>query len=133
MPEDVAVIDAPTESVAPIETGSPDVSTSPETTVESTSTETPYNSGPELSGSALWREFKSNIDGNKPLTPQQIQGIKNAIHFEQSQKSKYPDGLTALEAAQQALGKLSTDPTMPVEQVVENIAAEREYFHSLDE
>ena len=114
MPDEAALIDAPTEAVAEL-----DNAVSTEVDAASTEVESPGEEqlveGTEssLKGSALWREVKSLTQEGKPLTPKQLSALNKVIHRNDAFESKYPDGLSAIEAQMAAVKPLIEDESVP--------------------
>jgi len=133
MPDDAALLEAPTEAVAEIDAA---VDTAVDTSVDSgtdTSAETPESTeGESLKGSALWREVKSLTQEGKPLTPKQLSALNKVIHRNDAFESKYPDGLSAVEAQMTAVKQLFSDESVPFEQAIQETVKEQAYYHKLD-
>src|ERR1700744_5276508 len=120
MADEAALLDAPVETAAPIDTTVTDTDTSGAETQETDGAQaTADESGADLRGPQLWRETKAKLESNQPLTKAEINALRRAIHYEDGQSKKYPDGLAPLEAAQQAVQRLTDDPTAPLDQGIE--------------
>lgn len=133
MPDEAAaVLEAPETEVPALETT--ETVETPEQTAETEGqSQEIESSGEQLKGSALWRETKANLDANKPLTPQQVAGIRKAIHRAEELDRRYPDGLNHLDSTFQAVQKLADSPGATIEQVIEQTLQEKEYFREFDD
>lgn len=133
MPDEAALIDAPTEDVAAIDTAveTPEVSGESEGNI-SESEGNSQESGESLRGSALWREVKSLTQEGKPLTPKQLSALNKVIHANDAFSTKYPDGLKQIDGAMAAVKQLSDDESLPMDQVIAQTLEERNYFREFD-
>jgi hypothetical protein len=132
MADEAALLEAPEVDAAAIDTTT-DVDTSgaePGITDGVTDTD---QTGADLKGPKLWRDTKTKLEESGKFSKAEINALRRAIHYEDGQSKKYPDGLAPLEAAQQAIQRLVDDPTAPIEQVIEQTLQERNYFRELDD
>lgn len=129
MADEATLLDAPAIEAEPIESTAVDTTDAQPTETGSEGTE---STGAELTGPQLWRDIKASTDAQKPLTPSQVKAIRDAIHQQEFAKSKFPDGLNKLDATIKAVSQLSSDPTAPIEQVIQETVQERDYFRELD-
>src|ERR1700722_2558449 len=133
MPEEAGLLEAPTEAVAEID-AAVETQVVDSTEDAATSVETPETTEGEVSlkGSALWREVKSLTQEGKPLTPKQLSALNKVIHRNDAFESKYPDGLSAVEAQMTAVKQLFSDESVPFEQAIQDTVKEQAYYHKLD-
>jgi hypothetical protein len=135
MAEDAGLLEAPTEAVAEIDNSVADaVDISPDSgeTGESDIGGENLTGEVSLKGSALWREVKSLTQEGKPLTPKQLSALNKVIHRNDAFESKYPDGLSAVEAQMTAVKQLFSDESVPFEQAIQETVKEQAYYHKLD-
>jgi hypothetical protein len=129
MADEAGLLEAPTDAVAEIDAAVSTEVDAASTEVAETGQEA-QDDGTEttLKGSALWREVKSL----EAIPPKLKAALNKVIHRNDAFESKYPDGLSAIEAQMNAIKPLIEDESVPFEQAIEQTVQERNYFRELD-
>ena len=131
MPDEAALLEAPTDVVAEIDNAvDSSAGTAEDTSVGETDSgaESTESSEASLKGSALWREVKSL----EAIPPKLKAALNKVIHRSDAIETKYPDGLSAIEGQMAAVKQLVSDESMPMEQAIQEAIKERTYYHKLD-
>jgi hypothetical protein len=132
MPDEAALIEAPTDAVAEIDNAVSTEVDASSTQVDDSGESQETSSEAPLKGSALWREVKTLTQEGKPLTPKQLSALNKVIHRSEAVDSKYPEGLGQLEKTMADVRRLSSDENEPIEQVIENTVKDLTLFRRLD-
>jgi hypothetical protein len=133
MPEESLLESAPVESAeletAVEETGADTGMSDDVPTDETGGEESLEADGEPLSASKLWRDLKEPL---KAVDPKLRSALNKAIHKAEAYEKKFPEGLNHVETAMSAIQQLSDDPALPMEKVIEEAIANRDYFRDLD-
>lgn len=133
MPEEAGLLEAPIDAAAEIDAAvSTEVDAASTEVAETGEEQQVEGAESSLKGSALWREVKSLTNEGKPLTPKQLSALNKVIHRNDAFESKYPEGLSAIEAQMAAVKPLIEDESIPFDQAIEQTLQERNYFRELD-
>jgi len=124
-PVDTAEVDTAVEETGADTGMSDDVPTDETGGEESLETD-----GEPLSASKLWRDLKEPL---KTVDPKLRSALNKAIHKAEAYEKKFPEGLSHVETAMSAIQQLSDDPALPMEKVIEEAIANRDYFRDLDD
>lgn len=133
MPEESLLESAPVDTAevdtAVEETGADTGLTDDIPTDESGGEESLETDGEAVSASKLWRDIKEPL---KALDPKIASQVRKAIHKSEAYEKKFPEGLGHVETAMSAIQQLADDPALPMEKVIEEAIANRDYFRDLD-